>query len=209
MAVTLRSRCRWTDSSRARTRRSRIRSARRRRVTSGRSRHASREAHGKAGGEPGADSDVIQEKLSRSGATIMGRRMFSGGSPARGRRPERQRLVGRRAAVRPRPPRAHPPRPRAARTLGGTTFTFVTDGVEAASSRPAPCGRQGRLVAGGAQRRAAVPRRRAPRGDADPRRAAVPRRRRAAVRDAWGSWSSTGRSRRRRHPPALPRREVA
>src|SRR5436190_12564904 len=38
-----------------------------------------REAHGLEGGESNADSDVIDEQLRRSGATIMGRKMFSGG----------------------------------------------------------------------------------------------------------------------------------
>ena len=38
-----------------------------------------REAHGLEGGESNADSDVIDEQLRRTGATIMGRKMFSGG----------------------------------------------------------------------------------------------------------------------------------
>src|SRR3954470_18226562 len=39
-----------------------------------------REAHGLEGGEANVDSEVIEETLRRTGATIMGRRMFSGGS---------------------------------------------------------------------------------------------------------------------------------
>ena len=39
-----------------------------------------REAHGLEGGEGGVDSDVIGETVARTGAGIMGRKMFSGGS---------------------------------------------------------------------------------------------------------------------------------
>src|SRR6266550_8425746 len=39
-----------------------------------------RESHGLAGGEPNADSDVVQESLDSTGAVVMGRRMFSGGA---------------------------------------------------------------------------------------------------------------------------------
>ena len=39
-----------------------------------------RERHGRAGGESKADSDVIAESLAATGAVVMGRRMFSGGS---------------------------------------------------------------------------------------------------------------------------------
>ena len=74
-----------------------------------------REAHGLEGGEANADSDVIDEPLARTGATIMGRKMFSGGDGPVGRRPERERLVGRRPAVPSPRLRAHPPRARAAR----------------------------------------------------------------------------------------------
>ena len=39
-----------------------------------------REHHGKAGGETNVDDEVLQEQLAGSGAVLMGRRMFSGGS---------------------------------------------------------------------------------------------------------------------------------
>src|SRR3954469_6852434 len=38
------------------------------------------EAHGHEGGEGGVDSDVISETIARTGAGIMGRKMYSGGS---------------------------------------------------------------------------------------------------------------------------------
>jgi len=40
---------------------------------------AFREAHGMSGGEDNADSQVIEKRLAAIGATVMGRRMFSGG----------------------------------------------------------------------------------------------------------------------------------
>src|SRR4051812_7849339 len=39
-----------------------------------------REQHGIEGGELNADADIVRETLGRVGATIMGRRMFSGGA---------------------------------------------------------------------------------------------------------------------------------
>src|SRR5688572_19894855 len=39
-----------------------------------------RESHGREGGEATVDDEVISEHVGRLGATIMGRRMFSGGS---------------------------------------------------------------------------------------------------------------------------------
>ena len=39
-----------------------------------------RKAHGLEGGEQNADSEVMAETIARSGATIMGRKMYSGGS---------------------------------------------------------------------------------------------------------------------------------
>src|SRR4051812_48267135 len=39
-----------------------------------------REAHGEEGGAQNVDSDIIAETHETSGATIMGRRMYSGGS---------------------------------------------------------------------------------------------------------------------------------
>src|SRR4051794_4139820 len=38
-----------------------------------------RERHGLAGGESNRDSQIVEESLASTGATVMGRRMFSGG----------------------------------------------------------------------------------------------------------------------------------
>ena len=39
-----------------------------------------RERHGGEGGERNADDEILAESIAASGATVMGRRMFSGGS---------------------------------------------------------------------------------------------------------------------------------
>src|SRR4051795_7035461 len=49
-----------------------------------------REPHGLEGGESGPDGDLLKASIARTGAVIMGRRMFSGGSGPRGRAPQRR-----------------------------------------------------------------------------------------------------------------------
>jgi dihydrofolate reductase len=90
-----------------------------------------RSVHGLEGGETNASSVVVDESLQDVGATIMGRNMF-GGHP------------GAWSAVKPwngwwgaRPPFGHPVfvlthHPREPLQLEGTTFTFVSDGIESA-----------------------------------------------------------------------------
>ena len=56
-----------------------------------------RESHGLSGGETNADSEVIDEHLRNTGATVMGRRMFSGGEGPRRRQAVRE-PSGTRAA---------------------------------------------------------------------------------------------------------------
>jgi dihydrofolate reductase len=89
-----------------------------------------RESHGEQGGEVNASTPIAQEILSNVGATIMGRNMFGGGpGPWRG---DWQRYWG------DEPPYHHPVfvltrHPRAPLEMeGGTTFHFVTDGIESA-----------------------------------------------------------------------------
>ena len=91
-----------------------------------------REPHGLEGGEVNESSRILEEELANIGATIMGRNMF-GGHP------------GPWSSTQPwngwwgdTPPFHHPvfvlthhPRPPLALD-GGTTFTFVTDGIAAA-----------------------------------------------------------------------------
>jgi dihydrofolate reductase len=90
-----------------------------------------RERHGMEGGETGADADVVAESVSRSGATIMGRRMFSSGEGPWEDDPKASGWWG------DDPPFRHPVfvlthHAREPLELKGTTFTFVTDGIESA-----------------------------------------------------------------------------
>jgi dihydrofolate reductase len=109
-----------------------------------------REAHGMAGGEANADSDVIAESRARTGATIMGRRMFSGGSGPWEDDPNANGWWGEE------PPFGHPVfvlthHAREPLVLGGTTFTFVGDRIERALEQArAAAGEKDVLVAGGA-----------------------------------------------------------
>lgn len=90
------------------------------------------EHHGMPGGEAGPDSEVIEAHLAAVGATIMGRRMFSGGSGPWDGDPNASGWWG------DEPPFRHPVfvlthHAREPLELGGgTTFTFVTGGVEQA-----------------------------------------------------------------------------
>ena len=77
-----------------------------------------REAHGREGGERNADYEVIGALDGDIGATVMGRKMYSGGSGPWEDDPNADGLVGRRPAVPPPGVRAHPPRARAARDGG-------------------------------------------------------------------------------------------
>lgn len=91
-----------------------------------------RAAHGQQGGTTDESSTVVQESMQNIGATIMGRNMF-GGHPGPWR-PEQawDGWWGKN------PPFHHPVfvlthHARAPLALeGGTTFTFVTDGIESA-----------------------------------------------------------------------------
>jgi len=91
-----------------------------------------REQHGLEGGTEGADSDVIEEHWRRVGATVMGRRMFSGGAGPWEDDPNANGWWG------DDPPFHHDvyvltSNPREPLEMeGGTTFVFVTDGIESA-----------------------------------------------------------------------------
>ena len=111
-----------------------------------------REPHGLEGGEEGPDSDMIAESIRSTGATIMGRRMYSSGSGPWEDDPKADGWWG------DDPPFHHPvfvltnhPR-EPLEKQGGTTFTFVTDGIESALERArAAAGDKDVLVAGGAE----------------------------------------------------------
>jgi dihydrofolate reductase len=95
---------------------------------------AFRERHGEEGGEVNASSAVVDEWLENAGATVMGRNMFGGGP---GPWPE-EPWNGWWGDD---PPFRHPVfvlthHPREPLELrGGTTFHFVTDGIEVALER--------------------------------------------------------------------------
>lgn len=91
-----------------------------------------REPHRLEGGETNQDDAVMKEAFERAGAFIMGRRMFDNAEEAWGDEPPFQRPVFV-LTHRAREPLAK---------KGGTTFTFVTDGIESALS-------QAREAAGG------------------------------------------------------------
>jgi len=109
-----------------------------------------REAHGFEGGEASVDSDVIEETIARTGATIMGRRMFSGGAGPWADDPKANGWWG------DEPPIGHPVfvlthHDREPLVLGATTFTFVAEGIEAALEQArAAAGEKDVQVAGGA-----------------------------------------------------------
>jgi dihydrofolate reductase len=91
-----------------------------------------REQHGLSGGETNQDSDVVDEAKRETGAFLMGRRMFSGGSGPWEDDPNADGWWG------DDPPFGvpvfvlthHAREPVTKR--GGTSYTFVTDGIEAA-----------------------------------------------------------------------------
>jgi dihydrofolate reductase len=110
-----------------------------------------RERHGLSGGETNPDSEVVDEALRKTGATVMGRRMFSGGEGAWADDTNADGWWG------DDPPfhhqvfiLTHHPREKVTKQ-GGTTFTFVTDGIEAALEQAqAAAGDKDVAVGGGA-----------------------------------------------------------
>jgi dihydrofolate reductase len=88
-----------------------------------------REPHGMEGGETTASSELVARKLGRTGASIMGRRMFSGGEGAWEEDPNANGWWGEE------PPFHHPVfvlthHEREPLVLSDTIFTFVTRDIE-------------------------------------------------------------------------------
>jgi dihydrofolate reductase len=81
-----------------------------------------RQRQGFEGGEQDASSELIEEQFASAGAYVMGRRMFEGGEVPWGDEPPFRAPV---FVV------THRERERLERE-GGTSFTFVTDGIESA-----------------------------------------------------------------------------
>jgi dihydrofolate reductase len=92
-----------------------------------------RAPHGQDGGEVNASSQVVEESLENIGATVMGRNMF-GGSGAWGDDPWDGWWGDDPPFHTPVFIITHHPRESVAKQ-GGTTFTFVTDGIESALER--------------------------------------------------------------------------
>lgn len=108
-----------------------------------------REMHGGEGGETGADDDMVAESVRATGAVVMGRRMFSGGE---GPWQDDPRAAGWWGDE----PPFHAPvfvvthHPREPLELqGGTTFHFVTDGVESAVEQARAAAGDKRVSVGG------------------------------------------------------------
>lgn len=99
-----------------------------------------REPHGLTGGEVDRDSEILGEAIERTGAVVLGRRMFEN---AKGWGDEPPFHV-------PVFVLTHDPREPVTKK-GGTTFTFVTDGVESALAQAKEAaGDKDVSVAGGA-----------------------------------------------------------
>jgi dihydrofolate reductase len=110
-----------------------------------------RAPHGLEGGETNASSSVLEEALAGAGAHVMGRRMFSGGSGPWEDDPNPDAWWGDE-------PPFHAPvfvlthhARETVRKEGGTSFTFVTDGIASAveQARAAAAGKDV-AIAGGA-----------------------------------------------------------
>lgn len=100
-----------------------------------------RERQGFAGGVDDANSEIIAEMFTAAGAYVMGRRMFDGGEAPWGEEPPFRAPV---FVV------THRPRATLHRS-GGTSFTFVTDGIASAieQARAAAGGKNVAIAGGG------------------------------------------------------------
>jgi dihydrofolate reductase len=100
-----------------------------------------RERQGYAGGEADTNSEIIAETFAAAGAYVMGRRMFDGGEVPWGEEPPFRAPV---FVV------THRPRATLHRG-GGTSFTFVTDGIASAieQARAAAGGKNVAIAGGG------------------------------------------------------------
>jgi dihydrofolate reductase len=106
-----------------------------------------RKPHGREGGEVNASTPIFEEATASIGATIMGRGMFGGGPGPWGDGPW-QGWWGEE------PPFHHPVfvltnHEREPLALKGTTFTFVTDGIESALAQATEAAGGGDVAIGG------------------------------------------------------------
>jgi dihydrofolate reductase len=110
-----------------------------------------RKTHGQEGGETSVDDEVVAEGLAAQGAVVMGRRMYSGGSGPWEHDANAEGWWGEdppfEVPVFVLTHHAREPKP----MPGGNSFTFVTEGIEAALEQArAAAGEKDVLVAGGA-----------------------------------------------------------
>jgi len=111
-----------------------------------------RQAHGREGGDTNPSSAVVEESVARAGAYIMGRKMFGGGpgpwnadDPWNGWWGEEPPFHKSVFVL-----THHPREP--LEMAGGTTFTFVTDGIESALAQArAAAGDKDVQVSGGGE----------------------------------------------------------
>jgi len=109
-----------------------------------------REPHGREGGEVNASSEVLERMTAGVGATIMGRNMFGGGPGPWGEDPWRGWWGEEPPFHVPVFVLTHHER-EPLEMQGGTTFTFVTAGIEAALEQAvAAAGGEDVTLAGGA-----------------------------------------------------------
>jgi len=107
------------------------------------------ESHGRQGGEPSPVDDEVIEEMQAAGATVIGRRMYSGGNGPWDEDPNADGWWG------DEPPFHHPVfvlthHPREPREMeGGTTFTFVTDGIGSAVEQARAAAGELRVTIGG------------------------------------------------------------
>ena len=110
-----------------------------------------REQHGISGGTTNPDSEILEESMGRTGAIVMGRKMFSGGEGPWQDDPNADGWWGddppfhMPVLILTQHPREPVPK------QGGTSYTFVTDGIEAALEQArAAAGERDVSISGGA-----------------------------------------------------------
>jgi dihydrofolate reductase len=108
-----------------------------------------REPHGLEGGEENADSELIEANIARTGAVVMGRRMFSGGEGPWADDPNANGWWGDEPPFRV-PVFVVSHHVREPLVLGETTFTFVDGFDEAFDLAEAAAGNREVHIAGGA-----------------------------------------------------------
>jgi dihydrofolate reductase len=110
-----------------------------------------RERHGLEGGDENVDGEVVGEALQATGAFVMGRKMFSGGAGPWEDDPNADGWWGDNPPFRvPAFVLTHHSREPVTKA-GGTSYTFVTDGIESALEQAqSAAGDKDVYVAGGA-----------------------------------------------------------